>query len=226
MIPWEKLAVARAPGGEELRLNRRGDEYSIRIGQNDLMNSRLSASEEALATVASEKLAGRPAPVLLIGGLGMGFTLCAALAKLPPDAKVVQVELVRELIEWARGPMASLFGDALDDPRVEIRVEDVGVTMRGARNAYDAILLDVDNGPEALTSRVNDALYGHAGLAVAFRALKPGGVLGVWSCAPDAKFAQRMREARFVVEEKRVKAHRGRSGARHVLWFGTRPKSG
>ncbi len=223
MIPWQHLDSARVPGDPaELRLMKRGAEFSIRLGQNELMNSRLSGSEEALATLTCERLAAHRAPVLLIGGLGMGFTLRAALAVLPANAKVVVSELVPAVVAWARGPMAEMHAGSLDDPRVEIREQDVGRIIRDARSAYDAILLDVDNGPEALTHRMNDGLYGHGGLAAAHSALKPRGVLAVWSCAPDDRFARRLRDGRFEVEEKRVRANRGRSGARHVIWLASR----
>lgn len=225
MIPWEHLDTAAIPGGGELRLKRRGAEYSIMLGTNELMNSRLSGSEEALATLALARL-GEGAPAVLIGGLGMGFTLRAALGALPPGARVTVAELVPAVVAWARGPMAGIFAGSLDDPRVGVREGDVGEAIAAARGAYDAILLDVDNGPEGLTMAGNDALYGPGGLGAALRALRPGGVLAVWSAAPDRAFETRLRRAGFAVETHTVRAHRGRGGARHVIWLGIRPGRG
>ncbi|HYF53678.1 MAG TPA: hypothetical protein VEA41_05425 [Salinarimonas sp.] len=221
MIPWVLLDAAPLPGGGELRLKRRGAEFSIMLGTNELMNSRLSGSEEALATLGAARIAGRAQPRVLVGGLGMGFTLRAALAALPADARVTVAELVPAVAAWARGPMAELFAGSLDDPRVELRLGDVGDLIRGARAAYDAILLDVDNGPEGLTVAANDALYGPAGLDAARAALRPGGVLAVWSAAPDRAFEGRLRRAGFAVAVETVRAHRGRGGARHVIWLAT-----
>lgn len=220
MIPWVHLDSTRLPDGGELKLARRGAEFSIRLGGAELMNSRLSGSEEALATLACAKLAGRRAPRVLIGGLGMGFTLRAALGALPDDARVVVAELLPAVVAWARGPMAELFAGSLEDPRVGVETADVADVIGQGR--WDAILLDVDNGPEGLTQAANDRLYGPAGLAAARRALTPGGVLAVWSEKPDAGFAKRLARAGFKVEEARVAAHRGKSGRRHVVWVGQR----
>jgi len=222
MIRWEQLDVTRVPGGGELKLMRRGTEYSIMSGAIELMNSRLSGSEEALATLTWEALGGKPAPRMLIGGLGMGFTLRAALAVLPPKAALVVAELAPAVIAWARGPLAGLFEGALEDPRVQVREGDVAETISAARGAYDAILLDVDNGPGGLNREANDGLYSAAGLAAARAALAPGGVLAVWSAAPDAPFVNRLRKAGFAVEEKRVRATRSGRGARHVIWLARR----
>ena len=223
MIPWSHLAASPIPGGEgTIRLLRRGAELSIRLGQNELMNSRLSGSEVALAVQTLQRLTDTSRAKILIGGLGMGFTLRAALAKLGPGAGVTVAELIPAVVAWARGPMAELFGDSLVDPRVAILEGDVGALMRTSVGAYDAILLDVDNGPEGLTRAGNDALYGARGLAAAKRALRPGGLLAVWSMGPDAAFAARMRGAGFAVDEIRVRANAGKRGARHVIWIGRR----
>lgn len=223
MIPWEHLATAEIPGtAGEMKLMRRGSEYSIMLGPIELMNSRLSGSEEALARLSCEKIAGRPSPTILVGGLGMGFTLRALLATAPAEARIVVAELVPAVVEWARGPMAHIFAGSLDDKRVEIVVEDVASVIGAAGSRFDAILLDVDNGPGGLTSEANDALYAARGLGEARRALQPGGVLAVWSQGPDERFASRLRNGGFAVEEVRVKANRGKRGARHVIWFGTR----
>lgn len=222
MIPWTLIDSAKLPGQGELRLKRRGSEFSIMLGTNELMNSRLSGSEEALATLACARLRDAPHPQILIGGLGMGFTLRAALQVLGPGARVEQAELVPEVVAWAKGPMAEVFAGCLDDPRVSVTVGDVGSVIAAAPARYDAILLDVDNGPEGLTVPSNDGLYSEAGLDTARRALRPGGVLAVWSQGPDRRFTQRLRQAGFSVEEKTVRANKGRSGARHVIWLAAR----
>lgn len=223
MIPWVLLDTARIPGdGGELRLKKRGDEFSIMLGSNELMNSRLSGSEEALARLSCLRLRGRNRPQILIGGLGMGFTLRAALAELGPDAHVTVAELVPAVVAWARGPMAEVFGDSLTDPRVSCVERDVGALIRSSRSAYDAILLDVDNGPEGLTRQANDSLYDWAGLSAARTALTPGGVFAVWSSAPDNAFTQRLRKAGFGVDEVGARAHGTRRGARHTIWIATK----
>jgi spermidine synthase len=222
MIPWSLVDAAQVPGGGELRLKQRGAEFSIMLGQNELMNSRLSGSEEALATIACERIRDRKAPRILIGGLGMGFTLRAALAALGPAARIVVAELVPAVVAWARGPMAEVFADSLTDPRVSIRETDVGQLIRAEAGAFDAILLDVDNGPEGLTRKTNDALYDLKGLSAARAALRPGGVLAVWSSTQNPKFTWRLGKAGFAVEEVRARANGSRGGARHVIWIATR----
>ncbi len=219
MIPWVLLDTAKVPGDKnELRLWRRGAEFSIRLGVAELMNSRLSGSEEALATLAIARLNGRPAPRILIGGLGMGFTLRAALAALDPGARVVVAELSPAVVAWARGPMAELSGICLRDPRVEIVERDVRAVIAAALAAFDAILLDVDNGPEAMTHKANDRLYAADGLRESLRALRAGGALTVWSQGPDDKFTRRVQKAGFDVEEVRVRANGRGGGARHTIW--------
>lgn len=223
MIPWEKLDTARIPGTEdELRLMRRGKEYSIMLGTNELMNSRLSGSEAALATLAAKKIEKVEKPHMLIGGLGMGFTLRAALAVLGARAQIEVAELVPAVVAWARGPMAEIFGDSLNDPRVSIRETDVTEIIRSHRAAFDAVLLDVDNGPEGLTRKANDALYSAAGLSAAHAALRPGGVLAVWSSGPNPAFAKRLRSAGFDVNEVNVRATGRGGGARHIIWIATK----
>jgi spermidine synthase len=225
MIPWIKIDTARVPGTDgELRLMRRGPEFSIMLGTNELMNSRLSGSEAALATLAARKLEAIKKPHLLIGGLGMGFTLRAALAVLGSGARIVVAELVPAVVAWARGPMAEIFGDSLGDPRVSLAETDVNEIIRSPDSKFDAILLDVDNGPEGLTRKANDALYSSAGLNAAYTALRPGGVLAVWSSGPNAAFSKRLRTARFDVNEVQVRATGRGGGARHVIWIATRDK--
>ena len=224
VIPWTTLDTAALPDGSgDLRLKQRGTEFSIMLGSNELMNSRLSGSEEALATLVCERLGQRRQPSVLIGGLGMGFTLRAALAHLPGDAQVEGAELIPAVVAWARGPMAAVFADCLDDPRVQISVTDVAAALAAGKGRYDAILLDVDNGPEGLTVAGNDQLYGAAGLQAAKAALRPGGILAVWSSGPDHGFTRRLRHAGFATEEVTARARRTGGGARHVIWLATRP---
>ncbi len=228
MIPWIELDRTSLPRGGELRLMRRGHEFSIKLGVAELMTSRLFASEQALATLAAQKLKGRAKPRVLIGGLGMGFTLRAALGGFGAEAEIVVAELVPAVVRWARGPMAELFGGSLDDRRVELVEADVAALIRNARPPYDAILLDVDNGPEGMTQSANDHLYSMRGLAAAREALSPGGVLAVWSQGPDRAFAKRLEKAGFSVEERRVRAGGVHGGSRHVIWLGVpkRPLAG
>lgn len=224
MIPWILLDRAPVPGGEgELMLYRRGEEFSIRItGRGELMNSRVHGSEEALALLSCARLVGRERPRLLIGGLGMGFTLAAALRELGLDAKVLVAELLPAVVAWNRGPLGAAAGHPLLDARVSVQEIDVARLLRAERNAYDAILLDVDNGPEGLTRDANDWLYGGAGLAAAFAALRADGILAVWSAGGDKDFTDRLRRTGFEAEEIRVRA-RITKGARHIIWLARRP---
>ena len=226
MIPWQRLGTATVPGNAApLTLHQRGAEFVIRIGPIALMSSVAHGSEEALAELACESLVERPDARVLIGGLGMGFTLAAALQCLAPDARVVVAELVPAVVEWNRGPLAHLAGRPLEDPRVVVWEGDVGERIRAERAALDAILLDVDDGPDGLTRSANDRLYAEDGLRAAFGALRAGGTLGVWSVAPDAAFTRRLEWAGFVVGERVVRARRTRGG-RHTLWLAKRPRVG
>ena len=223
MIPWLQIDTARVPGADvELRLMRRGAEFSMMLGQNELMNSRLSGSEEALATLACRRIEAVECPRVLIGGLGMGFTLRAALAVLGTEARITVAELVPAVIAWARGPMANIFADSLNDPRASILSADVIEVIQSHASAFDAILLDVDNGPEGLIRKANDALYNLKGLKAIRRALRPNGVLAVWSSGPNPLFSKRLRDAGFAVNEVGVRATTKRSGAHHVIWFATK----
>lgn len=227
MLPRELLATAPVPDTDrELRLYRSGEVFSIRImGQGDLMNSRTHGSEEALATLACARIGPRTdpadAPRVLVGGLGMGFTLAATLGVLGPDARVVVSELVPEVVTWNRELMGAPAGHPLDDPRTEVHVGDVAELIRAPGRGFDAILLDVDNGPEGLLRRLNDWLYGVEGLLAAQRALRPGGVLAIWSATPDDGFTRRLKQAGYAVEEHRVKPHHGGKRARHHIWIAT-----
>lgn len=224
MIRWALIDTAVMPGGGgELRLMQRGTEFSIMSGASELMNSRVTGSETALAALVCERLKNRPAARLLIGGYGMGFTLRAALEALGPAAKVTVAELVPAVVAWARGPMAHISGASLEDPRLTLREGDVGAVMRASPAAYDAILLDVDNGPEGLSRPANDRLYDRDGLATARRALRPGGVLAVWSAAPEPAFARRLAKAGYAVEEVRARASAKGKGSRYIVWLATAP---
>jgi spermidine synthase len=216
------LGAASIPDTDsELRLYQSGDLFSITIpGRGDLMNSRLHGSERALAELACERLA-RPDARLLIGGLGMGFTLAAALRKLGPSAEVVVAELVPEVVEWNRTFMSGLSGDALADPRCTVHVGDVADLIRNRPAGFDAILLDVDNGPEGLIRRRNDWLYGADGLRAAQAALRHRGLLAVWSATADGPFTLRLQQAGFDVEEVRIRPHRAGKGPRHHIWIGS-----
>ena len=222
MTPRELVGVAEVPGGPPLRLFRRGGDFMIVLDRNELMSTRQRGSEIALGTMTCDRIAGVAAPRLLIGGYGMGFTLRAVLPRLGPAARVTVAELVPGIVEWAKGPMAALTDGCLDDPRVALRMGDVAEAIREGRGAYDAILLDVDNGPDGLTRPANDGIYTARGLAEARAALRPGGVLAIWSAAPDAAFARRLAQADFAVEEVRVRARENGKGATHLIWFATR----
>lgn len=217
------IDTAPIPGGGELRLFQDGAHYSIKIaGTGDLMSTRMHGSEDALAEIACRRIAGRAQPCVLIGGLGFGFTLAAALKHLGADARVVVAELVAGVVDWNRGSLGAHAGDPLADPRVEVRVADVASVLRAATQQYDAVMLDVDNGPDGLTHASNAWIYGTGGLKALYAALKPGGVATVWSAGPDRRFTERLRKGGFKVEEVTVRAH-GNKGARHVVWVAQRP---
>lgn len=225
MRPWQLLDSAKIPGdGTELRLYARGDEHSITIAgsSGELMGSRMHGSEEALAQLACTRIAHHVTPQVLIGGLGFGFTVAAALRHLGSDARVVVAELVPAVVQWNRTLLGHHAAHPLRDPRVRVHEGDVGLLLKSATSAYDAILLDVDNGPEGLTRQDNNWLYSAAGLQAAFAALRPDGVLAVWSAGPDAVFGERLRQVGFEVEERRVRAHATRKGAVHTLWLAGR----
>ncbi|ALR20304.1 spermidine synthase [Sphingobium baderi] len=219
MQPREYIGSATVPGGEKLTLYRRGGDFMIVLDRNELMSSRMSGSEEALAHMTCERLHGRKSPHFLIGGYGMGFTLRAALAALDGSAQITVAELVPEIIAWARGPMIELAAGCLDDPRVRLIEDDVANVIAAASSRYDAILLDVDNGPDGLVRQANDRLYSPQGLAAAIAALRPGGVLAIWSAAPDAAFARRLSQTGLVVDEVRVRARSNGKGPQHIIWF-------
>jgi len=223
MVPWVLLASTTVPGdGGEMRLYRRGAEYSIRIGPHELMNSRVHASEEALADLACAALADRDRARILIGGLGMGFTLAAVLTHVGPRATVDVAELVPAVVAWNRAEMAAINGAAPAGARVTVRESDVAKVIGAEKNHYDAILLDVDNGPSALTSKANERLYGAAGLKAAHASLRPRGVLAVWSADHDPSFTRRLTQAGFVAEEHPVRARGRAGGSRFLIWIARR----
>jgi spermidine synthase len=217
MLPRVLIDSTTVPGGAEMRLVQRGRDWFIMLGREELMSSRMSGSEEALATLTCDRV-GADAH-LLIGGYGMGFTLRAALAQLGPKAHVAVAELVPAVIAWAKGPMADIAAGCLDDPRVEVILDDVGAIIAATPRRYDAILLDVDNGPDGLTRADNDRLYSAGGLAAARAALRPGGLLAIWSAAPDPAFARALARAGFTVEEEIIRARASGKGARHIIWL-------
>jgi spermidine synthase len=224
MNPWNLIDSSEIPaGGGELRLYRRGAEYSIMIaGGGELMNSRMHGSEDALAELGCRHLAGHPRPRVLIGGLGMGFTLAAALRQLGPQAEVVVAELVSAVVQWNHDHLGAFAGQPLNDPRSTVHVGDVAALIRKGQDTFDAILLDVDNGPEGLTHRENDRLYTTKGLLAAYAALRANGVLAVWSAGPEHSFSERLRQVGFRMEEHQVRAHGSGKGARHTIWLAQR----
>jgi spermidine synthase len=223
--PWRILGRERAPRGGELVLYQRGNEFSIRVDGYELMTSRACHSEQEMARLAVERLGDRLAgPRLLIGGLGMGFTARAALDALPPGAHVAIAEIVPAVVAWNHGPLAHLAQHPLADPRVQVDLRDVRRVIANACALFDAILLDVDNGPRGLTREDNQGLYTDAGLASARRALRPGGLLVVWSASPDTRFEKRLRQAGYAAEALDVPARgRGATGTRHTIFFGRTP---
>jgi spermidine synthase len=219
MNAWELLGTTRTPAGDEMALTRRSGEYVILVSGESLMSSRMHGSEEALATFGCRRARTLDAPSVLIGGLGMGFTLRATLDLLPRDAQVVVAELVPALVEWNRDALGPLADHPLKDARVAVEIGDVGAAIRASRGRFDAILLDVDNGPAAFTASENKTLYSDEGLAAARSALKPGGVLAVWSAREDRKFEQRLRYAGFTVAVERVRARLKKGGPRHTIFL-------
>jgi len=223
MIPWELLDSAPVPGGDEtLCLYRRGGEFSIRVNGCELMNSRAHGSEDALAERTCVKIADRPTPQVLIGGLGMGFTLAAALHRLSAESRVLVAELVPAVVTWNQGPLADLAGHPLEDSRVSVRVIDVARILKTDQQAYDAIMLDVDNGPDGLTKTGNDWLYTKAGLNATHAALKPAGILAIWSASPNPAFAKLLSLTGFTAAEITVRAKGNKGGRRHIIWLAER----
>ena len=226
MKAWEALGDSSTPDGTDIQLRRRDGEYLILANGKPLMSSRLHGSEEALATLGCARARALDQPRVLVGGLGMGFTLRAVLDVLPSNAVVTVAELVPAVIEWNRGPLGALAGYPIRDPRVRIQAIDVGFTLRANPGGFDVVLLDTDNGPAAFTSADNAGLYDNAGVAAAFEALRPGGTLAVWSAWEDRKFEQRLRFYGFLVEVERVRARLRKGGPRHTIFVAHKPPAG
>ncbi len=223
MIPRQLLDSTQVPGENyDLRLYQRGGEFSIRVGGSELMNSRVHGSEEAMAELACARIVSLACPRVLIGGLGMGYTLAAALNRLGAESRVVVAELVPAVVAWNRAPLAALAGHPLDDDRVTVREVDVVHVLQAEHQAYAAILLDVDNGPRGLTRKSNDWFYTPTGLEAAFTALRPAGVFALWSESTNRAFAQLLRKTGFKVDEERVRARGTRGGGYHTIWIAER----
>jgi len=224
LIPWEEIDRANIPGHQgEVRLLKRGSEFSIRTPGAELMNSRVHGSEDALAELALRRIGLKRGLRILIGGLGMGFTLAAALGLSKPDTRITVSELIPAVVRWNREHLGHLAGRPLDDPRVSVAQEDVAETIRKRKSAWDAILLDVDNGPAGLTRKSNDRLYAKSGLLAARSALRPGGVLAVWSAGADEAFTGRLKQSGFQAETAAVRARKPGKGARHTIWLAAKP---
>ena len=221
----EVLGQTLTPDGTVLKLTRRDNEYIILANGKSLMSSRMHGSEEALATLACRRVRTLEQPCVLIGGLGMGFTLRATLDLLPPDAMVVVVEMVPAVVEWNRGPLGPLAGYPLEDKRVRIEMGDVAVTLRSGQGKFNAVLLDVDNGPTAFTASDNAWLYDDRGIAAARTALKMDGVLAVWSARDDRKFEKRLRYGKFAVQVERVRGRLKKGGPHHTIFLGHKTSS-
>lgn len=223
MDDWKLIDSAPIPGHDgELQLYQREDEFSISVaGGGALMSTWAHDSEDALAAVACRRIAARPGARVLVGGLGMGFTLAAALHHLGPDAEVVVAELVPAVVAWNRGPLGEFAGHPLRDPRTRVREGDVARILKSERRAFDAILLDVDNGPEGFTRRKNDWLYSTDGLTASYGALRPQGILAVWSAGPSRNFMERLRKVGFKVQQTRVHEH-DKQGDLHAIWLAER----
>ncbi len=219
MKPFELLGQTLSPDGTALKLVRRDEEYLLLVDGAVLMSSRMHGSEEALATLACQRLRTLKRPSVLIGGLGMGFTLRTTLDLLPQDATVVVVELVPAVVEWNRGPLGPLANHPLKDKRVQVETADVLATLSSRRDHFDAVLLDVDNGPAALATSNNDELYNHRGIAAAHAALKKEGVLAIWAAQDDRKFEQRLRDARFDVQVHHLRGRLKKGGPRHTIFL-------
>ncbi len=222
MIPWECINRADVPGmGDELVLYKRNEEYSIRTGGFELMNSRMHGSEDALAALTLKRIS-EPAPKILIGGLGMGYTLSSAVKHLNDAGEIHVAELVSAVVQWNKKYLGHLSDHPLSAPGVRVFETDIARIIKNATGIYDAILLDVDNGPEGLTRKDNDWLYSKKGLAAANKALKKSGILSVWSSTPNNNFTKKLEKSGFIVDVRQVYARHSKKGGRHTIWFATR----
>ena len=224
MIPWKLLDKAQTPGnGAELSLYQRGTEFSIKADNYELMNSRVYGSDDALGRLACQRIAKQARARVLIGGLGMGYTVRSALDGLGAKAQVAVAELVPAVVRWNREIFAELAGNPLDDKRVTIHEVDVAQMIKTAKGGYNAILLDVDNGPQALTLKGNDWLYSLAGLKTAYDALRPKGVLAIWSSGTEPAFERRLRKTGFEVDVVGARARGlGKGGAHYFVYIAMR----
>lgn len=226
MIAWENIDRVKIPGQEqEMTLQKRGEEFSIRTSGVELMNSRVHGSEDELASLTCKKLNHGTGLNILIGGLGMGFTLAAALKHTTADTRIIVSELIPAVILWNKKFVGHLSGMPLDDSRVQIKDEDVAKTIRDKKSFWDAILLDVDNGPEGIIRKENNRLYDSSGLKASFRALRPGGILSVWSAGDNEAFTQRLKQCGFHTEKKMTRARHSQKGSRHIVWLAQKPGS-
>ncbi len=220
MIPWEEIDRAKVPDDDgEIILRKRGTEFSIRTATTELMNSRLHGSEDALAELTCNRILRKTRQRILIGGLGMGYTLAAALQHSDGDSLITVAELIPAVVRWNREHLGHLAGKPLDDGRVLIQQEDIAETINRKKSTWDAILLDVDNGPDGLTRKANDRLYGISGLKKAYWALRPGGILSIWSSGTDEQFTRRLKQCQFQTKIVTVRAHKPGKGARHTIWL-------
>lgn len=220
VVPWEEIDRAKIPGHEgDIILLKRGHEFSLRTAGTELMNSRVHGSEDALAELTCRRMKEVSGPRILIGGLGMGYTLAAALNHSGQDAHITVAELIPAVVTWNRTHLGHLAGHPLSDPRVSVIEEDVALIINKRSSAWDAILIDVDNGPDGLTQTSNDRLYSRAGLRLSFSALRPGGILAVWSCGPDAAFSHRLTQCGFKTDTHTVRSRKPGKGSRHTLWI-------
>lgn len=224
VIPWKEIDRAKVPGHQgDITLLKRGAEFSIRTAGTELMNSRLHGSEAAMAELTCSRMKQKSGRMILIGGLGMGYTLAAALEQSAPDTRIIVSELIPAVVRWNREHLGHLAGMPLDDLRVSVEEEDVAESIRKRNSAWDAILLDVDNGPDGLARKVNDCLYSRSGLKTSFSALRPGGFLAVWSSGADETFTHRLNQCGFRTETVTVRARKSGKGGRHTIWLAGKP---
>lgn len=225
MIPWTELGTAKIPNnGGELKFSQRGDEFSIRLSgiRGELMNSRLYNSEKELAELGCAHLKSADNAQVLVGGLGMGYTLSAALKSVNASSQVTVAELIPEVVDWNKGPLGHCANNPLQDPRTKVHIGDVRELLTIKQPTFDAILLDVDNGPEGLTQKGNNSIYSPQGLEDIYKTLRPKGMLAIWSAGPDSKFTLRLKKAGFKADERVVRARPGK-GSRHTIFLGRKP---
>jgi spermidine synthase len=225
MIPWTELGTAQIPNnGGELKFSQRADEFSIRLSgiRGELMNSRLYNSEKVLAELGCAHLNSTDNAQVLVGGLGMGYTLAAALKAVTSNSQVIVAELIPEVVEWNRGPLGNCAKNPLQDPRTKLHVGDVRKLLSIKQPTFDAILLDVDNGPEGLTKKDNNSIYSLQGLDNIYKTLRPKGMLAIWSAGPDDQFTLRLKKAGFKADARVVRARPGK-GSRHTIFLARRP---